>query len=86
VELPRKELEFGIRKPYLLFQHKGHGQNMSIMKYLCLFLVNAGTVVCIIAQILQFCQLKFPVRACFFHVEVELLDYPKALCSSSTRR
>jgi len=76
--LPRKEPEFGIEKPYLLFWHKGLGQNMSVMKCLCLFLVNASILICIIAQLLQFCELKFPMRANFFHVKIELLDCPQS--------
>jgi hypothetical protein len=45
VELPRKELKFGIEKPYLLFWIKRLRQNMSVMKCLYLFLVNVGTVI-----------------------------------------
>jgi hypothetical protein len=79
VELTREEPEFGVEKPYFLVWLKCLRPNVSVMKSLCLLLVNSGAIICIVLQLLQLCQLKLSVGAGCLHIKVELLDCPQSL-------
>jgi hypothetical protein len=77
-ELAKEEPEFGVEQPYFLVWLKCLRLDVSVMKCLCLLLVNFGAVICIVSQLPQLCQLKLSVGANCLHIKVEMLDCPQS--------